>query len=556
MAYSVERRTLDLRMVGGARFGGYTPGGSSNRSSVMITTVRPQELYGHPKGLYVCFFTEMWERFSFYGMKTLLFFYITKYHLFTDEAGYLLLGTYGGLAYALPVAGGLLADRYLGLRKAVVLGGILLCLGHFGMALEGERARLMDGTVMRDATAVQTFYFSLALIIVGVGFLKPNISTLVGRVYPENDPRRDSGFTWFYMGINAGAFVSSLVCGYLGEVYGWSYGFGAAGIGMLIGLSVFLRGQRHFLGRAEPPQPLRLRQRVLPGLNLEWTIYAGSGLGVLAVWQILQMKLAFLAASGLTATEIVALVLALALGGWFVWYTAARCSIHERAQMWTLMILIAVSTVFWGLYEQTYGSWNAFADRVMNRDALGTTWTAGQLTALGAFFILALSPFFAWLWPFLDKRGLNPGAPAKFAWGLVCAGLAMGVLAYAAAHPAANGKAGFWWLVLAYFVLEVGEMVLSPIGLAAVTTLSVGRVVSLMMGVWFLASAFGEMLAGRLGSLAAIEDTGAALNITAALATYGGLFTLLMWIGLGAGALLLATVPWIRRHDGRAASHA
>ncbi len=507
------------------------------------------EFLGHPKGLYVCFFTELWERFSFYGMKTLLFFYITKYHLFTDEAGYLLLGTYGGLAYALPVIGGLLADRYLGMRKAVVFGGILLVLGHFGMAFEGTQARQVDGAVVQDAGAIQAFYFSLALIIMGVGFLKPNISTIVGRLYAANDPRRDSGFTLFYMGINIGAFVSSLLCGWLGETLGWKYGFGAAGVGMLAGLGVFLYGQRHFHGHAEPADAARLREPLLAGLTREWLIYLGALAGIVLVWQVLQAKLSFLAAAELTATEAVAFAGALMLGAWFVWYSLVRCTAAERRAMWQLMLLIVVSILFWGLYEQTYGSWNAFSDRVMNREALGIEWTAGQLTALGGFFIFVLSPIFAWLWPRLDARGWNPSAPAKFGWGLICAGLAMGVLVYAAANPEANGKTWFWWFVLAYLVLEVGEMVLSPIGLAAVTTLSVPRVVSLMMGVWFLASAFGEMLAGRFGTLAAIEDNGATLDVPQALAIYSGLFRQLMWIGLISGGLLLAVAAWLSRGE-------
>ena len=221
--------------------------------------VRPDEFLGHPKGLYVCFFTEMWERFSFYGMKTLLLLYILKYHLFTDDAGYGLLGAYGGLVYAMPVLGGLLADRYLGMRKAVVLGGVLLCLGHFGMAFEGEQARLVGDEIVRDEGALQIFYLSLALIIMGVGFRKPNISTIVGQLYPKDDPRRDSGFTVFYAGINVGALFASLICGFLGEAYGWKYGFGAAGIGMLAGLVMFLWGQKYLYGLAEPQDPAKLK---------------------------------------------------------------------------------------------------------------------------------------------------------------------------------------------------------------------------------------------------------------------------------------------------------
>lgn len=207
-------------------------------------TQHSDQFFGHPKGLYICFATEMWERFSFYGMKYLILLYLTKYHLFSDTMGLSVLGSYAALVYSTPVIGGLLADRYLGMRKAVIFGGCLLVLGHLGMAIEGSPAKYMQGEIIRDSRALQIFYFSIALIIVGVGFLKPNISTLVGKLYRENDSRRDSGFTIFYMGINTGAFIATILCDYLGETYGWRYGFDTAGIGMLIGLAIFSYGQR------------------------------------------------------------------------------------------------------------------------------------------------------------------------------------------------------------------------------------------------------------------------------------------------------------------------
>jgi POT family proton-dependent oligopeptide transporter len=232
------------------------------------------------------------------------------------------------------------------------------------------------------------------------------------------------------------------------------------------------------------------------------------------------------------------------LGVWFLPFVSRACTPVERHQMLVLMALTAVSVVFWGLYEQTYGSWNAFSDRVMNREAFGVTLTASQLTATGALFIFVLSPVFAWAWPRLSARGMNPSTPAKFGLSLVAAGAAMAVLAYATSHPGADGLAGLWSLVLAYFVLEIGEMMLSPIGLSAVTTLSVRRVVSLMMGVWFLASAFGEMLAGRLGTLAAMPDD---TPRDVALGIFGDLFTTLTWVGLGTGLAFLAVTPALRR---------
>jgi POT family proton-dependent oligopeptide transporter len=223
--------------------------------------------FGHPKGLLICFATELWERFSFYGMKYLLLLYLTKYHLFTDSEGLEVLGAYAALVYAMPVIGGLLADRYLGMRKAVVFGGLLLVLGHLGMAVEGEQARLVGDTIVRDGGALQVFYASLALIVIGVGFLKPNISTIVGQLYGTDDPRRDAGFTIFYMGINLGAFSATLLCGWLGETLGWAYGFGAAGIGMLLGLATFIYGQRYLRGLAEPPEGAELGRRTAIGLS-------------------------------------------------------------------------------------------------------------------------------------------------------------------------------------------------------------------------------------------------------------------------------------------------
>ncbi|MDP9140443.1 MAG: oligopeptide:H+ symporter, partial [Pseudomonadota bacterium] len=407
------------------------------------------DFLGHPKGLYVCFFTEMWERFSFYGMKALLLLYLLKYHLFTDDAGYDLLGAYGGLVYAVPVIGGLLADRYLGMRKAVVFGAVLLVLGHLGMAFEGHQARLVDGVVERDEGAMQVFYLSLALIIMGVGFLKPNISTIVGKLYPDNDPRRDSGFTVFYAGINVGALFASLICAFLGETYGWKYGFGAAGIGMVAGLGVFLWGQKYLDGHAEPNNPALLRERV-SGLPREAWIYLGGIAGVALVWQLIQRTWTVHGAMHLIALAFVL---------WFVWFLWARCSPAERGQMISLVVLIFAVLVFFTLYEQTYGSWITFTDRLMTKDLFGAIplasqatlpWaafalaaspvlmvaalvfadrgraavargmfvlmalglsaalahdvvlvpqTAGSLTFLGAFFIVVLAPVFAWLWP-------------------------------------------------------------------------------------------------------------------------------------------------------------
>ncbi len=557
------------------------------------------EFLGHPKGLFVCFFTEMWERFSFYGMKALLLLYLLKYHLFGDDAGYDLLGAYGGLVYAIPVIGGLLADRYLGMRKAVLLGGILLVLGHIGMAFEGEQARIVAGEVVRDEGALQVFYLSLALIIMGVGFLKPNISTIVGRLYPENDPRRDSGFTLFYAGINVGALFASLICAFLGETYGWSYGFGAAGVGMLAGLVMFVWGQKYLHGHAEPNDPDKLRERVGP-LSREWWIYLGSLGGVAIVWQLIQRTWTVHG-----AMHLIAILLAI----WFVYFLATQCTTVQRQQMITLVLLIIGVLVFFTLYEQTYGSWVTFTDRLLTKDLFGAAnddytpalpWavyalavspplmiaalmasdrgrgdvakglvvlmglglfvaiahdivlvkqTAGSLTFLGAFFIVVLAPIFSWFWPWLEKRGLNPSKPAKMGIGLVFAGLAfLPMVAAAQQAGASDAMASVWWLVLAYFVLEIGEMCLSPIGLSAVTQLSVSRVVGLMMGAFWLATAYSEVLAAGFGKLASIElAEGATLDMAEAATKYSDLFWLMVWVGIGSGIVFLVLTPLAKR---------
>ncbi len=516
----------------------------------MTTTATPAEFLGHPKGLYVCFLTEMWERFAFYGMKALLLLYLVKHHGFADADGYLLLGTYAGLAYALPLLGGMLADRYLGMRKAVVFGGALLVLGQFGMAWTGTPA---EGGV-RDEAALQVMYGALALIAMGVGFLKPNISTIVGRLYGENDPRRDSGFSIFYMGINIGAFLASIIVGYVGETIGWGYGFALGGLMMALGLVVFLVGQPHLLGQAEPADPALLRRPVVAGLSREMLIYLGALVGVVAVWQVLQTRIDFeplnrlLGGHEVTLTELVAVVAGAVLYAWFTWLMVSGIDAAARGRMILLLVLTTVSALFWGLYEQSYGPWVTLAERAMDRTTFGIEWTAGQTTAIGALCVIAMSPLFAWLWPRLDRAGLNPGYAAKFAWALVLCGASFGVLAYAAAHPGSDGLVSLWWLILAYVVLVLGEMVLSPIGLAAVTALSIPRVVSTMMGAWFLFSAFGEMIAGRLATYASITP-GADGSITAAqaLAVYAPFFQQMMWIAVGAGALMFLAVPVLNR---------
>lgn len=498
------------------------------------------ELFGHPRGLYICFGTELWERFSFYGMKYLLLLYLTKYHLFTDEAGLGVLGSYAALVYGLPVIGGLLADRYLGMRKAVVFGALLLVAGHLGMAVEGEAARETTAGIVRDDAALQVFYLSLALIAVGVSFLKPNISTVVGKLYPEGDPRRDAGFTIFYMGINIGAFTATLLCGWLGEVYGWAYGFGAAGIGMSLGLILFLWGQPYLEGHGEPPSEEMLKRRVGP-INLEWLIYLASLASVSVVWKMVQ----FTAVVG-AALNIVSVALLLGL----VWFLATQCNKEERDRMIVLIVLTLSTVVFWSLFEQAAGSMTLFADRSTDLSLFGVKFTAAQFGAANSFFIFTLAPLFAVLWLRLARMGIEPSLPMKFVLGIAQAGLGFGALVLGAQYPDDTGLVSAWWLMLAYLLHTTGELCLSPVGLSGVTKLAVPRVVGVMMGAWFLAVAYSNFVASQIAALTAQAFGGnenAASDTEAALSGYVSLFDQLFWTGLAAAVLLLLFTPVLKR---------
>jgi POT family proton-dependent oligopeptide transporter len=557
-------------------------------------------------------------------MKYLLLLYLTKYHLFTDEMGLDVLGSYAGLVYALPLIGGMIADRFLGMRKSVLFGGISLSLGHILMAVEGYQAKfyaagttltdsltlasgevIAAGTVlaeditMRDTAALNVFYFALALIVMGVGYLKPNISTIVGKLYSQEDPRRDSGFTIFYMGINIGSFTATLLCGWLGETYGWSYGFGAAGIGMIIGLITFTMGQKYLHGHAEPTEPEKLKKKVLGPINVEWSIYLLS-IPVLGVfWLLVQNEpvvlitqnvflivaivslilysmvhtkkdhnntLAYTIAAvaiisgicavianlhpvgGIEAYADQVLYLSIILIVGFVIYGFLTHYSEEFGRTVVLMILILSTIVFWALFEQSAGSMTLYADRVVDRTVGETTFTAAQFGSLNAGFIMLLAIPFAALWTWLAKKNLEPNTPVKFGLGILQAGLGFGALVYGAEHPNDAGQVAMIWLVLAYLLHTTGELCLSPVGLSAVTKLSIGSVVGVSMGTWFLATALSETVATRIGKMAAIDiSAGESADAGMALATYTQLFEFLMWFGIGAGAFMIIISPILRR---------
>jgi POT family proton-dependent oligopeptide transporter len=495
-------------------------------------TANQKELFGQPTGLYILFFTEMWERFSFYGMKALLIFYLTKYHLFSDVTGNLIIGSYAALVYAVPVIGGFIADRYLGFRKAIVFGGILLVLGHLGMAYEGNAAtQTLTGEITRDDTALQFFYFSLALIILGVGFLKANISSLVGELYSVGDKRRDSGFTIFYMGINLGSFLATIICVWLGEKFGWSYGFGAAGVGMLLGLVTFVYGKKYLLGKGESSVPELLNKTTL-GIKNEWIIYILSTLSAVVFWQMVQNH------------EVVSkslMVAGLASFIYILYYAITKLDGKAREQLFALTILIVFTIIFWALFEQAYTSLNLFADRVLDRGDI----PAGNFLSLNALFIILLAPVFAWLWVKLGKY--NPNTAVKFSLALMLVGLGFGSLVLGI-NLSGLGKVGMIWLVITYFLHTCGELCLSPVGLSAVTKLSPAKIVGFMMGVWFLATASSEFIASVLANIASVDTSnGTAPDLNIAKESYLTLFEYLFYTGLIFGVVLLALSPLIKK---------
>ena len=438
------------------------------------------DFLGHPKGLFVCFATEMWERFSYYGMRALLILYLTKHWEFTDATSYLIYGAYTSLVYIMPVFGGMLADQILGSKKAVTYGAILLVVGHLGMTVESSE---------------QIFYLSLALIVSGVGFLKPNISTMVGALYKEDDPRRDSGFTIFYMGINIGAFTATLLCGYLGEEIGWAYGFGAAGVGMLIGLIIFLVGQKYLEGLAEPPS--EKHKQIYNGATYENWAYVSGVFMVLITW--------FLVQNSQLVGQLLGGFGAIFIGAWLL-YALFKCAPEERDRLIVVGILILFSLIFWALFEQAGSSLNILTDRGVDRVIFGWEVPASMFQSLNAGFIFTIAPLFAILWIALAKRNMEPSTPIKFSIGIVFVGL--GFLALVYGMKSSDGlQTGVIWIILIYLLHTLGELCLSPVGLSSVTKLSPQRIVGFMMGMWFFASAAGNYVAGLIARATAAGNS-------------------------------------------------
>jgi POT family proton-dependent oligopeptide transporter len=476
-----------------------------------VAASKNDEFLGHPKGLYMLFFAEMWERFSFYGMRALLIFYLTKHWLFDDSKSNLIYGSYLSLVYITPVLGGYLADRYLGQRRAVLFGGILLMLGHFLMAFEG-------GGGQADP-AINIFWAALAFIIVGSGFLKANISVMVGQLYPLTDVRRDGAYTIFYMGINVGAAIGTILVGWLGETYGWGYGFGAAGFGMLLGLVVFVLGRKTLRGAGEAPGPLTKSR--------EYTLY-GVGIAAVAVmWALIQYQ---------NVIQNLLIVSGLALLGYVVWQ-AFKLDKHARDRIFAILFLIALNPVFWGLFEQAGGSLNLYTDRYVDRAGV----PASLFQSINPIYIILLAPLFAWLWTALGRRGLEPSAPAKFGIALLQVGASFLVFVWGAQAVGMAAMTPVIFVFLIYLLQTTGELCLSPVGLSAMNRLAPRFMASLIMGAWFYMTAVGNFVAGKIGEATGGHD--GEMTKEATLSVY----STIGWVTIGIAVAVLAVSPFVRR---------
>ena len=491
--------------------------------------------FGHPKGLLYLFFAELWERFSFYGMRALLTLYMVNVifeALATrDFAAAAVYASYGSLVYASTVVGGKISDVFLGFRKSIYLGGILMALGHFVLAIENNLA----------------FYLALGFIVVGNGFFKPNISTFVGSLYEQDDPRKDSGFTIFYMGINIGGWIAPLFCGYLGAQYGWHYGFGLAGIGMLSGLLFFYSGVRSgvFEDRGLPPENNKLNESFFLIKRETLIIILAFLTAPLIAFLLYSYKSIGGGESWLGDQNIVNIIFKLigAIIIVYMSYILYHATTEERKKLIVALCITLFMTLFWGFHELSGSVITLFAARNVNL----TFMDAAQTNSLNSMFIILLALPISWFWTYLNKKKRNPRTPYKFGLGLVFAGLSFYVLSLSGNVADANGMVPFSYLLWLYFLISIGELCMSPVGLSKITDLSPQRIVAFMMGVWFLSSSYAFQLVGFIGKQLAIESDSNEIGGFESLDIYIEGFELIAKYSLGAGIIVILCAPLLKR---------
>ena len=488
-------------------------------SDIVATTldqppVLDTRLFGHPRGLGLLFLVEMWERFSYYGMRAILVLYLVQSLKWTNADALHLYGTYTGLAWLTPLIGGYIADKFLGTRRSVVIGGAIIAAGHFALAFASS----------------SMFYVGLGLIVIGTGFFKPNVSTMVGQLYSPGDERRDSGFTIFYLGINTGAFIAPLVCGYLAADprLGWHYGFAAAGIGMVLGLITYLWGRERYLPGigvrgeqrgATASEPMRDSGLVKESASALWAVLgAGAGAAIVSVRGASLM--------GYFYAVLIGACIGLTMGG-------SRGA--ERKRVIALFIMFFFVSIFWMGYEQSGGSMTLFAANHTNLAIGSFTFPASWFQSVNPAFILLFAPAFAALWLKIAKNGRHFSTAAKMALGLVLMGIGFAILSVGGRMADTGVLVSPLFLVFAYMFHTMGELCLSPVGLSYVTKVAPYRFASLIMGAWFLANSAGATLAGYTGAL---MDK---------VASQGTFYTIFVGTSLIGGLILFALVPLLNK---------
>jgi len=497
---------------------------STSAAAIPIPVPGAQSAMRQPRQIYMLFLTEMWERFSYYGMRALLVLYLVNSLKYDRADALQLYATYTSLVYIAPIVGGYLADKWLGKRRAVLIGAIVMAMGHFAMAFPS------------------LLVFALGLLIIGNGFFKPNISTIVGGLYGDNDPRRDGGFTIFYMGVNLGAFIAPLVCGALGEKLGWHYGFAAAGVGMVIGVIVFSVGQRMLGTLGFPPGREVTEQSSLT--PKDWTTILVTSVMMIAVVYVVihGWNLVNPAQFGITpfaACLYILLAVALFMLLRHSMDRARNAADPEALTTIEIHRIIAILIMgffvifFWMGFEQAGGTMNLFADKQVDRQLFGWEIPTSYFQSLNPMLIFILGPVFTMLWLWLDTSRFRISTPAKMAVGMIILGLGFIVLAMAQGLADTTGPVGAEWLFFVYFFHTVGELCLSPVGLSMVTKLAPVRLVSLMMGIWTTANFIANYLAGILEKL--LEGSGFPL------------YWFLVASSIGAGVVLLLITPWLKK---------
>lgn len=500
----------------------------------------------HPRGLYLLFIVEMWERFSFYGMKAILILYLVR-SMTSDNPGRgwskadgsILLGWYGGMAYLLPVIGGIIADRLIGTHRSMFIGGLIIALGHIVLGITGF------GGLNTTPLGMSVFIFGLALIVIGTGHFKPSVSVMVGQLYREGDPRRDAGFSIFYMGINLGAFLGQIICGYLGEKVGWHWGFSAAAVGMLAGLGIYSMGRPKYLRGIGDPPPGR-------GGTAPLFILLGVGLAALFAyifhiggWGRLNAAISdFFGASPVLGKAVpIAISLAVLIAA--AWFALAQQP-GDRGPTACIFIFTAFNALFWLAFEQAGTSLNLFADEKTNRVVGGWEMPASWMQNVNPVLIILLSPLFAGIWSFLGRRNRDPSQPVKIALGLLFLGLGYVFMVFGGKAASTGVKVSMFWLVATYFWMTVGELCLSPTGLSFVTKAAPVRFVSLLMGVWFVSSFIAHLAGGYVASTVESIEQGK-IKLPWSIGGQADFFLLFVISSVAAGIVILLLTPLLKR---------